>query len=199
MECTNLLLQLQWDLWKGYHYNGNSKASYYKNDFPETTAKQISLYQTSNLSCEDDTPYFKYRRKVDTEPSGGQVLPPLPPVFIDITVGTLTTPHVVYWLPHEGHYNKTRNSRRWLRIKRVKLNCLRVGFFSIRLICFRNEVNLSYNVFLYYIYYITLTFKMKWLSVFLEDTISKRFITVILLKIERVVQTHSNRREGKTR
>lgn len=107
-EIHKFVIIIASKLWKGFNYNGNVKASYYKNDFSETTAEQIFLYQTSNLSCEDDTPYFKYWRKVDTEPSGGQVLPPLPPVFIDITVGALTTPHVVYWLPHEGHYNKTR-------------------------------------------------------------------------------------------
>lgn len=33
----------------------------------------------------------------------------LSPLFIDITVGALTTPHVVYWLSDQAHCNKTRS------------------------------------------------------------------------------------------
>lgn len=37
------------------------------------------------------------RRQVFTTP-----VPPSVALFIDITVGALTTPRVVYWLSHEG-------------------------------------------------------------------------------------------------
>ncbi|CAH2268169.1 jg8176 [Pararge aegeria aegeria] len=60
--------------------------------FPKQS-RDKSLCTTSNRIREDDTPYFKYRKKVYAEATpGGR---PSSTLFIDITVGALTTPRCV--------------------------------------------------------------------------------------------------------